>query len=374
MISYWEKSEFTHYDLIVIGGGITGLFCALEFRKKNPTASIAVFEQGIFPDGASTKNAGFACFGSITELIDDEAKMGSTALLSLLERRVKGLEKLRKTLGDSTIDFQQNGGYELFFNEQTPNEATIHKFNSLLHPLFKSDVFSKDITAVERFGFSSTSVSAVIKNPFEAQINTGMMMGGLLKKVREQNIVVYSNTKVAQLETSPNNNQVSVQYKGNNIHFKSTFLAICNNAFAKQFSPESEIKPGRGLVVLTKPIDHLKIKGCFHYKEGYYYFRNIHNRILFGGGRELDIQGETTTEHGINAKIKEQLLNDLAKFIHPGTVPKIEMEWTGIMAFGKTKQPIVQKINETAAMGVRLGGMGVALGSLIGKETCDLLN
>lgn len=372
MLSYWEKSELTKYDLIVIGSGITGLFCALEFRKKNPKATIAIFERGLFPNGASTKNAGFACFGSLTELVDDEAKMGSDPLLALVEKRVLGLEKLRKTLGDSTINFQLNGGYELFFNGNVPEETTVEKFNSLLKPIFNSNVFSIDKTARSRFGFSTSHVSSIIKNPFEAQINTGKMITGLLKKVREENIVVYTNSMVSAIETSTTNNQVHVTYNKKTICFQSRFLAVCNNAFAGQFLSELEINPGRGLVIVTAPISNLKIKGCFHYKEGYYYFRNIDNRILFGGGRELDLNGETTTEQGINSKIKNQLLTDLKDFINPGVVPKIEMEWSGIMAFGTTKEPIVKKINDNAVMGVRLGGMGVAIGSLVGEQTCNL--
>ena len=72
MFSYWEKTELLHYDLIVLGGGITGIFCALHFRKYNPSASIAILERGLFSSGASTKNAGFACFGSLSELVEDK--------------------------------------------------------------------------------------------------------------------------------------------------------------------------------------------------------------------------------------------------------------------------------------------------------------
>ena len=372
MLSYWEKSSLTEYDLIVIGGGITGLFCALEFRKKNPSATIAVFERGLFPNGASTKNAGFACFGSLTELIEDESNMGSDALLSLVEKRIQGLEKLRKTLGDTTLDYKQNGGYELFSTEKIPDTSQIKKFNTLLRPIFKKAVYSIDKGAVNRFGFSAKHIKAVIKNPFEGQINTGSMMASLLEEVRMNNIVLFNNTKVSDIEINPSDNRLSVNYQSNTLQFKSRYLAICNNGFAGQFLPDLDINPGRGLVVLTEPIKGLKVKGCFHYNEGYYYFRNIHNRILFGGGRELDLKGETTTDHGINPKIKEQLLQHLNTFILPETLPKIEMEWSGIMAFGKTKQPIVKKINHNAVMGVRLGGMGIAIGSLIGKETCDL--
>ena len=71
-LSYWEqKSWFTNIDFAIIGSGIVGLSCALELRELHPEAKIVVFEKGTLPSGASTKNAGFACFGSMTELLDD---------------------------------------------------------------------------------------------------------------------------------------------------------------------------------------------------------------------------------------------------------------------------------------------------------------
>ena len=51
----------------------------------------------------------------------------------------------------------------------------------------------------------------------------------------------------------------------------------------------------------------------------------------------------------------------------------MEMEWSGIMAFGKNKIPIVRRENQYTAIGVKLGGMGVAIGSLIGKKVAELL-
>ena len=51
-------------------------------------------------------------------------------------------------------------------------------------------------------------------------------------------------------------------------------------------------------MLITKPIKNLHIKGTFHLDKGYYYFRNIDDRILFGGGRNLDFKTEETTEFG----------------------------------------------------------------------------
>ena len=73
-ISIWEKKWFTNYDYVVIGGGIVGCFTALEIANEKKNANIAIIERGILPMGASTKNAGFACFGSISEIENDRKR------------------------------------------------------------------------------------------------------------------------------------------------------------------------------------------------------------------------------------------------------------------------------------------------------------
>ena len=87
----------------------------------------------------------------------------------------------------------------------------------------------------------------------------------------------------------------------------------------------------------------------------------------------MDMEIENTTLFGINQKIKNKLLNDIHQFILPKEEYKMEMEWSGIMAFGKNKIPIVRRENQHTAIGVKLGGMGIAIGSLIGKKVADLL-
>jgi glycine/D-amino acid oxidase-like deaminating enzyme len=137
--------------------------------------------------------------------------------------------------------------------------------------------------------------------------------------------------------------------------------------------PSLDISPGRGLVILTEPITNLKLDGAFHYQEGYYYFRNIKNRILLGGGRSVDFKTENTSSFGINPKIKSQLIEDLQDFINPKQKASVAMEWSGIMAFGKDKMPTIKKHQKNIALGVKLGGMGIAIGSQVGKKLAILL-
>jgi len=104
-LSYWEKKSFQTYDIIIAGGGIVGLSTAVSIKEKDKGLSGAVLERGVFPAGASTRNADFACFGSPSELLSDIDVMGENAALDLVIRRWNGLKKLRQRLGDSRISF-----------------------------------------------------------------------------------------------------------------------------------------------------------------------------------------------------------------------------------------------------------------------------
>ena len=60
--------------------------------------------------------------------------------------------------------------------------------------------------------------------------------------------------------------------------------------------------------------------------------------------------------------------------ILPGRKTKIEHRWAGIMGVGKTKAPIIKKIEPNVGIGVRMGGMGVAIGSLVGKDLAEMFS
>lgn len=369
MFSYWElKNWFTNVEYTIVGSGIVGLHCALTLREKFPKAKILVLEKGILPQGASTKNAGFACFGSISEIIHDLKNHNEEEVVQLIHKRVTGLELLRNRLGDATLDFQRYGGYELFLktNKLLYEECIdqIPFVNKLLRPLFKSDVFQK---SEDHFHFNSIFQSLIF-NPFEGQIDTGNMMQALLKQAVANDILILNQ----QLVTSFNDLNDKVEVVTNGISFITQKLLFATNGFAAQLT-KNELQPARAQVLITKPIESLHIKGTFHLDEGYYYFRNIGNRVLFGGGRNLDFKGETTTELTQTKIIQDQLELLLKTVILPNTPHEIEHRWSGIMGVGKQKKPIVKQLSNNVYCGVRLGGMGVAIGSLVGKELAELV-
>ncbi|WP_323758422.1 FAD-dependent oxidoreductase [Roseivirga sp.] len=369
MLSFWERQSFINFDHIIIGGGIVGLSTAVAIKEKFPNQSVAILERGTFPTGASTKNAGFACFGSLTEIMNDLKGMTETEVQELVEFRWKGLELLRSRLGDNHIGFKNYGGYELLFQKDLLALDAVEKVNQLLRPLFNRKVYSERSDLIKTFGFSSSHIKALIENPMEAQIDTGKMMKSLEGLAQQLGIKLFTNCEVLSFEETPEGVTVNTP----ELSFNARKLAVCSNAFTRKLLPETELKPGRGVVLVTKPIAGLPFKGTFHYEEGYYYFRNYEDRIIFGGGRNLDIGGEESTEFEVRELILDKLKSDLKTIILPNQKFEVDMAWAGIMAFGKTKQPIVQKHSENIVLGVRLGGMGVAVGSKVGQRLASLM-
>ena len=373
MISFWESKHFTQYDFIIIGSGITGLSLAAEIKENNPLKTVLVLERGLFPSGASTKNAGFACFGSVSELISDIDLIGESAVVEMVKNRVNGLSILRNRLTDKHLDFKPFGGYELIFNEGNIDwNYNLIRLNKLLKDFFKSKVFSFEPHLVSEFGFNNALVKSLICNPFEAQIDTGLMMKSLIEYVSQLGVKIITGAEVINYSIVNNNVELEVKsVNGISNNFKALKVAFCTNAFTNQFFPNLEIIPGRGQVLVTKPIDNLKIKGTFHFDDGYYYFRNFNDRIIFGGGRNLDFENETTFELGNTDLIQNRLKTYLEEVIIPGISFEIDQKWSGIMAFGQNKQPIIEKINENVFVGARLNGMGVAISSNVAKQLAE---
>lgn len=376
MLSYWEQQSLLEYDHIIIGSGIVGLSVAIELREKYPAHRILVLERGLLPTGASTRNAGFACMGSLTELLDDLMYLSENEVVSLFEKRKQGLGVLRSRLGDDKIGYRTKGSFELIHADELQTLEHLDLINELLKPVTQKAAFIIANEKIKQFGFSETYTKALIENTCEGELHTGKMMRALSDLALSKSIEIKTGAHVTGFEEEEHYVRIFLQdpVRKNSLTFRSKTLSICTNAFTKQLLPDVDVAPGRGQVIITQPIPNLKFKGIFHFDKGYYYFREIDGRVLFGGGRNLDPEGEMTTAFGENEHILNDLKSKLREIILPGTPFEADLTWSGIMAFGKDKQPIVKLLSKRVSGAFRMGGMGVALGSKVAKELVEKIN
>lgn len=374
MLSYWQKNFYIHsYDVAIIGAGINGLLTAIRLKQLSPTLKVAIFEKGTMSDGATIRNAGFACFGSISELEDDLSLSDINSVLQVLKNRFEGLSILRDLVGDDAMRFHPSGGYELFTADE------YHQFQACSERI---NFWNKEVNNVcginntfqvyskpsENLGFSDSS--KLILNSYEGSIHSNYLVYALHSMARKYDIPVFFGMELSKY--SHDSHKIDLFFHSEQ-QVETKKLLFCTNGYLPQLMGLEDVNPARGQVLITQPIPGLKLKGVFHHQSGYNYFRDLDGRVLLGGGRFLDFEGETITEHKLNEKIQDYLEGLLYSAIIPNINVKIEMRWSGIMAMGKNKSPIVKEIEDNVFYAGRMGGMGVALSAHTSLEAAHLL-
>ncbi|WP_439506603.1 NAD(P)/FAD-dependent oxidoreductase [Sediminibacterium sp.] len=373
MLSYWEKdSYYADTDIVIIGAGLMGLWSAYELKKAAPSLSITILEKNATPLGASTRNAGFACFGSLTELISDESTMGTAAMLSIVESRFKGIQKIRANFSDEAIQYDACGGFEAIQNDHSiaPNlDGHIHYLNELLAPVTgKQQTFCNATKQMNRYGVKG--FDHLVYNSFEAGIHSGKLVNELTSKILALGVRIINGVEVKGWIKTAESLEIMTQF-GQTIKTKQ--LIACMNGFTQNLLPQLNIQPARGQILLTKPIEGLKLKGTFHFDEGFYYWRNIGNRILIGGARNLAIAEEQTTDLAGSDKIRNHLTQFLGSYIDTDQSIEIEQYWSGIMGFTPTKEPLCTWAEPNLLAVIACNGMGVALTPIIAEKVAAMV-
>lgn len=368
MNSIWELETFYRKrDIVIIGSGFSGLWTAVSIKEKYPEKSVLIIERNTIPLGASTRNAGFACFGSLTEVIADSQKMGWEKTLELVKMRFDGLQKIRRYFKNDEIDFELNGGFEILnCNEPLQQLDTV---NAKLKGITGLDTtYFLNQKKIKEFGLGKSEF--LIENPCEGSLHSGKLLLKLLEKCYELKVEFLFGTEVKDIDEKMNEAEIHLS---ETLSLKADQIIYCTNAFSSKFLEKEEIIPARGQILLTEPVEGLKLKGTFHYDEGFYYFRNLGNRVLLGGGRNQDFKTEETTDFETTEFLQDHLESFLKKVILPRQEIKISLRWSGIMAMGSEKTPIVKQLSERQFCAVRLSGMGVALAPKIGEMMVEMI-
>ncbi|MFZ2782891.1 MAG: FAD-dependent oxidoreductase [Sediminibacterium sp.] len=370
--SLWEQETYyAHSDVIIIGGGLMGLWTAIELLQKAPSLSVTIVERHSSPLGASTRNAGFACFGSLTELLADEAKMGTDAMLRIVEMRYKGIQKIKTYLSGNTIALDPCGGYEPLKNYAGADllDSQIHYLNGLLKPITGTDhSFLNATDQLAAIGLKD--FDQLIFNPLEAGIHSGKLVNGLTRIALQKGVRILNGINVSGWVETGNGIELNTNHP---VSLRSNQLVVCTNGFTGALLPQLNIEPARGQIILTAPIAGLKTKGTFHFDEGFYYWRNIGNQILLGGARNSDFNNERTTGLEGSDFIRDILLRFLQQHLDTDQPIEIVQHWSGIMGFTPNKLPLCQPVSANVIAAIACNGMGVALTPVIAETVTEML-
>lgn len=365
-LSYWEhQSLLPAADIVVIGAGIVGMTAARLIAMEHPHLTVSLLEKDIIGSVASSRNAGFACWGSVSEILADLRQMDAQSVADIIRARKEGLELLIERYGKRALAFNICGGYELFESKPSFEKCANH-----LHEINELISSSQNTFEIVDTPPSMQVHHRCILNSLEGHLDTGKLYNCLISDCLSSGVKIYRGMEVVDIRESPNEVTLDLKDIG---EIKAARVVIATNALTPRLLPPVPVEPARNQVIVTQPIPHHGLYGTYHMDEGYIYIRDIGARILIGGARNRYEQEHTDT-HGINDANVDFLLSLLRDKILPQQPHHIEAEykWSGIIATGPSKRPIVKKLSDRITIGVRLGGMGVAIGMKIGRTVATL--
>jgi gamma-glutamylputrescine oxidase len=361
--SIWEKEViFTSPDVIIVGAGIVGLTTAINLKRLNPKLKVEIIERGITSAGASTKNAGFTCFGSPTEILDDLNCCSEDEVIQTIKKRYLGINELLQLTEGHDISYQNCGSREVFVDEaifETANDKLAY-----LNGIFEEATACKNV-----FRTHSDPILKGFKRHInigiEGKINTGKLYQSLVNIAQSCGVVIKYN---CSLNSYVKDNKWSLDTSWGKMECNK--LVFTTNAFSRDFLKDIDLKPARAQVIISKP-NSVKLDTTFHFDKGYYYFRSVGDRVLLGGARNIDVVGETTDVLTNTGAITTHLVEFMKTNIDSSL--ELDYAWSGVMGVGESKSPIVKELAPSLFCGIRLGGMGVAIGANVGKELAKLI-
>ncbi len=361
--SFWEKKFIeSPTDITIIGSGIVGLSTAISIKEKSKELTVKIIERGSMPYGASTKNAGFSCFGSVSELLEDVQNMGENACMEVVRMRWEGLNMLKSRVGEAGLEYHHGGGTELFRTSDRLLMDQCLEDLSLCNKMIETQIGLKVCYEKKENQLLKNFESTSIFNQYEGTINPMSMMNMLISKALKSGIEIINGINIVEIDKSNR-----ILYSSNDLKIIYKNLIVCTNGFAAGLLSDLPVTPARNQVLITSPLKDLELTSGYHMDKGYIYFRQYEGRILLGGGRNIDPVTETTDQFGNTALIQDYLKNVLES-IYPGATDQIEHWWSGILGVGASKYPILKWVDDHILVGVRLGGMGVAIGSYLGEK------
>ena len=354
--SFWEwKDSLAGLDAVVVGAGLVGSNAALRLRERHPSWRIAVLDRSAF-GGASTRNAGFACFGSPSELLDDWKSLGRDATVELVRMRWEGLQALRRMWGDKALGYRACGAVEAFTDAELLGECQfmLSELNASL-----ADVLGGVAFEAQNNVAGLHHLCGALASPLEGDLDTASLAHTLKDALHRSQIPVLSGVEVTGLD------HVSGKWEVRTTHgcFAVPHVLVATNAWSRALL-NVDVHPVTNHVVVSHPLPHLHLTQTVHHDRGYIYAREVDGRLLIGGGRHWE---------GDDTQRVERLIQWAQRHIQGAQDWRTAHHWTGMLGVGDVRQPIVQEIEPGLVAGIRLGGMGVAIGTRVGQRLADLV-
>ncbi|CAN1505502.1 DadA Glycine/D-amino acid oxidases (deaminating) [Flavobacteriaceae bacterium] len=378
------------YDLIVIGGGILGLFHAYHALQKK--LKVAIIEKNSVPNGASVRN-----FGQV---------IPSAMNIKWQNYGRESLAIYKKLQGQTDLTVRQNGTVYLASNEE--EVQLIEELNKINKDRdYESDLLTKK-ECLQRFdGLKSDYCKAGLFYPEEITVDSNIMITRFQKLLIEQyGVRFFYNTTI--IATSENNNSCEA-ISSNGQKFIASKIIICGGSEFKTLHPSiyenSDLVATKLQMLQTKPqgiyalpsniltgltirryeafeecpsyttIKSKEVSTSFDKKFGIHilFKQSLDGSIIIGDSHEYaDAKDIDVLGYDLNMEIDTFMINEAKKIIDLPTF-EIQKRWFGIYSQCKTQDIFEHNPSPNIHIITGIGGKGMTGSAGFSKQKINLI-
>ncbi len=365
-------------DVVVVGGGFTGLWAAWHVKQLEPDARVVLLEAETCAAGPSGRNGGF-CNVMWFSLPSMRARWGDTAALAVARAADRAADGIGEFCEREGVDawFRQ-GGY-LQVSTAPAHDGTWDRavdacqelgVAEAVRPLTPEEVAARCASPVFRGGAFY---------PSSATVQPVRLALGLRERLRSRGVEVCESTPVRQLRDPGG---VEARTAAGTVRASSAVLAIGAAAKGRGWPLRGRLSVASSHIVLTEPVpDLLEEIGwtggeCITDSRALInYFRTTPDgRILFGwgGGRiamGARLNGRAEMDAGVIAETTEHLHT-----YFPGLAGRrIEHAWGGPIDASPTHLPLVMPLHGGSVFAAAgYTGNGVGPSHMVGRTLASL--
>lgn len=366
-------------DVLVVGGGLTGLWAAIEARANDPAADIVLVEAETIAFGASGRNGGFFS-ESLTHGIAHGVELWPDDLPTLLRL---GRENVREI-----VAFTESEGIDAGIRlcGKTAVATRAHHLDALadahaLNEHYGEEVSLLDGEEMQRDVASPTYLGGLRYRTGGGLLDPAALTWGLAEAARRRGVRIFESTRVRAMRRG--HESVEVATDAGSIRARSVVLAT--NAYPPLLRRlRHRVMPIYDHVLVTEPLSPTAL-GSIGWADAqgltdvgnqfHYYRRTPDDRILWGGydaiyyfGNRTDATREQRdASHGLLARQFFETFPQLEglRFTH---------RWAGLIDSTSRFTPVFgTALGGRVAYTVGFTGLGVAASRFGARVALDLL-
>lgn len=368
-------------DVVIVGGGYTGLTTARELLKDNPSLQIMVLEGAEIGFGASGRNGGFnmTLFGLEPETT--VLRWGKQRSIEAQQYMEKAVSYVRRLIEDNNLDsdYEHNGLWRVAYSDKQLKR--LRKSFNLLQEISPSSYHFIEQSDIKN-ELNAPQIQGAIFEPDNGILDPCKHVRGLKRLAESKGAIIHENTLVTGIKQTTSGILVSTV----NAEISCKKLVLATNAWSHKIQGLKKIKSRQRPVwtyqIVSDPLtenewQELGWRNRMSIEDNrqlIHYLRITKcGRITIGGGN-ITAQFKKEITQWKNDKIWHDLENHFRWLFPTLKHKKIYYKWGGIVSVNIDLTPEVGFIgNDDIIYACGCIGHGVSLTQLNGRLIADLL-